>query len=66
MIPELAGRQLAGLSAGGVNAVRQLGSVLVPAAVGPAFHATNSFYAAFALLAAGPPHGRDGSRAPVG
>jgi ACS family glucarate transporter-like MFS transporter len=54
MIPKLAGRQLAGSAAGGVNAVWQLGSVLVPAAVGPVFHVTSSFYAAFALLAAGP------------
>ncbi|NIH83314.1 MFS transporter [Amycolatopsis granulosa] len=54
MIPVLAGGRLAGSAAGGVNAVWQLGSVLVPAAVGPVFHATGSFYSAFALLAAGP------------
>jgi sugar phosphate permease len=54
MIPQLAGRRLAGSAAGGVNALWQLGSVLVPAAVGPVFQATGSFYAAFALLAAGP------------
>ncbi|WAL67879.1 MFS transporter [Amycolatopsis cynarae] len=54
MIPKLAGGLLAGSAAGAVNAVWQLGSVLVPAAVGPVFHATGSFYAAFALLAAGP------------
>jgi nitrate/nitrite transporter NarK len=54
MIPKLAGERLAGSAAGGVNAVWQLGSVLVPAAVGPVFHATGSFYAAFVLLAAGP------------
>jgi cyanate permease len=34
--------------------VWQLGSVLVPAAVGPVFQATGSFYAAFVLLAVGP------------
>jgi MFS transporter, ACS family, glucarate transporter len=54
MIPRLVGAQLAGSAAGAVNAVWQLGSVLVPAAVGPVFQATGSFYAAFALLAAGP------------
>ncbi|HVV14583.1 MFS transporter [Amycolatopsis sp.] len=54
MIPRLAGDRLAGSAAGAVNAVWQLGSVLVPAAVGPVFHATGSFYAAFALLAVGP------------
>ncbi|TVT37487.1 MFS transporter [Amycolatopsis rhizosphaerae] len=54
MIPKLAGGRLAGSAAGAVNAVWQLGSVLVPAAVGPVFRATGSFYAAFALLAAGP------------
>ncbi|KAA9155307.1 MFS transporter [Amycolatopsis acidicola] len=54
MIPKLSGDRLAGSAAGAVNAVWQLGSVLVPAAVGPVFHATGSFYAAFALLAVGP------------
>lgn len=54
MIPKLAGNHLAGSAAGGVNAIWQLGSVLVPAAVGPLVHATGSYYAAFVLLAAGP------------
>jgi nitrate/nitrite transporter NarK len=54
MIPKLAGGRLTGSAAGGVNAVWQLGSVLVPAAIGPVFHATGSFYAAFVVLAAGP------------
>lgn len=53
MIPTLAGQRLAGSAAGSVNAVWQLGSVLVPAAVGPVFHATGSFYSAFMMLAAG-------------
>ncbi|MBB4689268.1 MFS transporter [Amycolatopsis jiangsuensis] len=54
MIPKLAGGRLTGSAAGGVNAAWQLGSVLVPAVVGPVFHATGSFYAAFLVLAAGP------------
>ncbi|WP_033293855.1 MFS transporter [Amycolatopsis jejuensis] len=54
MIPALAGPRLAGSAAGTVNAFWQLGSVIVPAVVGPVFHATGSFYAAFATLAAGP------------
>ncbi|HEY4017274.1 MAG TPA: MFS transporter [Pseudonocardiaceae bacterium] len=54
MIPRLTGAGLTGSAAGGVNAVWQLGSVLVPAAVGPLFQATGSFYAAFVLLAVGP------------
>lgn len=54
MIPELAGEGLVGSAAGSVNAVWQLGSVAVPAVIGPVFHLTDSFSAAFATLAAGP------------
>lgn len=54
MIPKLTGGGLTGSAAGAVNAVWQLGSVLVPVAVGPVFSATGSFYAAFAVLAIGP------------
>ncbi|GAA3525148.1 MFS transporter [Amycolatopsis ultiminotia] len=54
MIPQLVGGRLAGSAAGAVNAVWQLGSVLVPVAVGPVFRASGSFYAAFAMLAIGP------------
>ncbi|GAA4389448.1 MFS transporter [Tsukamurella soli] len=53
-IPVLAGRELVGSAAGGVNAVWQLGSVIVPAVVGAVFHATGSFYSAFVVLAVGP------------
>ncbi|MEU1982958.1 MFS transporter [Nocardia sp. NPDC019395] len=54
LTPALAGRDLVGSAAGGVNAVWQLGSVVVPAVVGFVFHATDSFYAAFIVLAVGP------------
>lgn len=54
LTPALAGRDLVGSAAGGVNAVWQLGSVVVPAVVGFVFHATGSFYAAFIVLAIGP------------
>lgn len=54
MIPALAGDRLAGSAAGAVNAFWQLGSVAVPAVIGPVFGATHSIYAAFAVLAAGP------------
>jgi nitrate/nitrite transporter NarK len=36
------------------NAVWQLGSVIVPVAIGAVFQMTGSFRAAFAALAAGP------------
>jgi sugar phosphate permease len=54
MIPLIAGKRLAGSAAGACNAVWQLGSVTVPAVIGPVFSATGSFRAAFAVLAAGP------------
>lgn len=50
----LVDRQVAGSAAGAVNAFWQLGSVIVPAVIGPVFVATGSFTAAFAALAAGP------------
>jgi ACS family glucarate transporter-like MFS transporter len=52
--PQLVGDRLTGSTAGGVNAFWQLGSVLVPAAIGPVFAATGSFWIAFAILAVGP------------
>jgi MFS transporter, ACS family, glucarate transporter len=54
LTPVLAGRASAGSAAGIVNAFWQLGSVIVPAVIGPVFVATGSFAAAFATLAAGP------------
>jgi MFS family permease len=54
MIPTLSGAPLAGSAAGAVNAFWQLGSVTVPAVVGPVFHAPGSFYSAFVTLAVGP------------
>ena len=54
MIAEVAGRSLAGSATGLTNAMWQLGSVIVPLAVGFVFQATQSFNAAFATLAAGP------------
>jgi sugar phosphate permease len=53
-ITELAGQQLAGSAAGLTNAFWQLGSAIVPLAVGAVYHASNSFYAAFITLAVGP------------
>ncbi len=49
-----AGRGLSGSSAGSINAIWQLGSVIVPTAVGAVFSATDSVYASFTTLAAGP------------
>ena len=54
MIPQLAGVRLAGSAAGATNAFWQLGSVLVPMAVGTVFAASGSFFWAFVTLAAGP------------
>jgi nitrate/nitrite transporter NarK len=54
MIPRLVESGLTGTAAGLSNAFWQLGSVLVPLAVGAVFHATSSFMAAFLTLAAGP------------
>ncbi|GAA1206841.1 MFS transporter [Prauserella alba] len=54
MTPTLVGQHLTGSAAGVVNAFWQLGSVAVPAVVGPVFQVTDSFYAAFVTLAVGP------------
>jgi sugar phosphate permease len=54
LVTETAGIRRAGSSAGVTNAFWQLGSVIVPVAVGIMFQATHSFYAAFVTLAAGP------------
>lgn len=54
MTPLLVGPHVAGSAAGAVNAFWQLGSVIVPAVIGPVFVATGSFTAAFGALAAGP------------
>jgi len=54
LIAEVAGRRLAGSATGFTNALWQLGSAIVPLAVGAVYHASNSFYAAFITLAAGP------------
>ncbi len=54
LIAEVAGRRLAGSATGLTNALWQLGSAIVPLAVGAVCHASNSFYAAFVTLAVGP------------
>jgi len=54
LIAEAAGRELAGSATGLTNALWQLGSAIVPLAVGAVYDAANSFYAAFITLAVGP------------
>lgn len=54
LVTELAGVSRAGSSAGATNGFWQLGSVIVPVAVGLVYQSTQSFYAAFITLAAGP------------
>ncbi len=54
MVAETAGTKLAGSALGITNAVWQLGSTVVPLAVGVVFASTGSFFAAIAALAAGP------------
>jgi sugar phosphate permease len=54
LTPRLVPATLTGSAAGIINAVWQIGSVLVPLAVGTVFQATHSFTAAFLTLAAGP------------
>ena len=55
LVPRLVSSRVLGGAAGITNAVWQIGSVLVPLAVGAAFTATNnSFMAALITLAAGP------------
>jgi nitrate/nitrite transporter NarK len=50
----MVGRNRLGAAAGMMNAFWQLGSVIVPVAVGAVFQASGSFTAAFAVLATGP------------
>ncbi|MBK1786616.1 MFS transporter [Prauserella sp. ASG 168] len=54
LIPKLAGVRLAGSAAGITNSFWQLGSTIVPVVIGAVFQATQSFFWAFATLAAGP------------
>ncbi|ASR35991.1 MFS transporter [Prauserella marina] len=54
MIPQLSGLRLAGSAAGATNAFWQLGSTVVPVVLGAVFQASDSFFVAFATLAAGP------------
>lgn len=54
MVAETVGVSRAGAATGVTAAFWQLGSVIVPAVIGIAFQATNSFYFAFVTLAAGP------------
>lgn len=54
MVADAAGTALAGSATGLTASVWQLGSTIVPIVVGVVFQETNSFMAAFAMLAAGP------------
>jgi nitrate/nitrite transporter NarK len=54
LVAERAGPALAGTATGVTAALWQLGSVIVPLAVGLVFQTTGSFLAAFGVLAAGP------------
>lgn len=54
LVTEASGVALAGSATGLTAAFWQVGSVIVPVVVGLVFQATNSFYAAFVTLAAGP------------
>lgn len=54
LIPQLAGARLAGSAAGATNAFWQLGSTAVPVVLGMVFAQSQSFFLAFATLAAGP------------
>ena len=54
MVAEVAGSDLAAAATGLTNALWQIGSLIVPVAVGAVFQATHSFHAAFAALAIGP------------
>lgn len=54
MVAEIAGPTLVGSATGSTNAFWQLGSVIVPVAVGVVFQSTHSFGAAFIALALGP------------
>lgn len=55
LVPRLVGSEALGTAAGGVNALWQLGSTIVPLTVGAAFAMSgNSFIVAFGTLALGP------------
>src|SRR5258708_19000063 len=54
MIAEIAGPLLAGSATGMTNALWQLGSVIVPVAVGAVYQWSHSFLAAFITLSLGP------------
>jgi ACS family glucarate transporter-like MFS transporter len=54
LVPRLVPGAVTGTASGFANATWQLGSVIVPVAVGAVFAATGSFNAAFLTLAAGP------------
>ena len=54
MITEVAEPRVIGAATGSINAFWQLGSVIVPSVVGLVFASTESFQAAFLVLAAGP------------
>ncbi|MEU4893312.1 MFS transporter [Streptomyces sp. NPDC044780] len=54
LVPRLVPSSVTGTASGIANAIWQLGSVLVPLAVGAVFSATDSFDAAFVTLAIGP------------
>lgn len=54
LVLDYAGHEDAGSAAGVLNALWQLGSVIVPSVVGAVYGATGSVYAAFVTLAAGP------------
>lgn len=57
IIAEVSGAELAASATGIINALWQIGSVIVPLAVGAVFQATGSFPAAFVALAIGPAFG---------
>lgn len=54
LILAYSGHDVAGSATGTINALWQLGSVVVPSVVGMVFGATGSVYSAFLALAAGP------------
>jgi len=54
LLSELIGKNTVGTAAGLNNAFWQLGSMIVPVVVGFVFEQSNSFYAAFGVLACGP------------
>jgi nitrate/nitrite transporter NarK len=54
MVADAAGASLAGSASGLAASFWQLGSMIVPVAVGVVFQDTGSFVAALAMLAAGP------------